>query len=122
MDSVILVTSVAAFAALGTIGLIAPMRIAGYFGNKTISSDQQNELRAVYGGLPFGIVALGVAALANISPLTIQQTLFAIAILLFGMAAGRFFAVCIQRPTKRSYIFLLLELLLGGLALYGFYL
>ena len=122
MDSAILVTSIAAFAALGIIGITAPMRIARYFGNNTISSDQRNELRAVYGGLPFGIVALGVMTLANTSPLTVQQTLFAIAILLFGMAAGRLFALCIQRPTKRSYIFLLLELTLGGLALYGFYL
>ena len=120
MDGGILVIITGAFAALSAVGLFRPARIAGYFGSKVINSDQRNELRAVYGGLPLGIVTLGLAALAGLSPLSIRQTLFAVALLLLGMAAGRLMALCVQRPTKRSYIFLLLELLFGGVALYGF--
>lgn len=120
MDGGILVIITGAFAVLSIVGLFRPARIAGYFGSKVISSDQRNELRAVYGGLPLGIVTLGLAALAGLSPLSIRQTLFAVALLLLGMAAGRLMALCVQRPTKRSYIFLLLELLFGGVALYGF--
>ena len=121
MSGVILIIVISAFALLGAVGLFAPGHIARYFGNKSVNRDQLSELRAVYGGLPLSIAAIGAVTLCNISPLTIQQALFFISILLLGMAAGRLFALCMQRPTKRSHVFLVLELLFGGVALYGFF-
>lgn len=120
MDSAILMFVTAAFTLLGAVGLLRPQRIAGYFGNTLTNTDQRNELRAVYGGLPLAIALLGILTVSGNSPLDTQSMLFVASILLFGMAGGRVVSLCIERPTRRSYLFLLFELVLGGVALYGF--
>lgn len=120
MIDLILLFVMVGFAMLGVIGLLIPGRIAVYFGNKSINNDQRNELRAVYGGLPLGVTLLGILALAGSSPLSIQQTLWVYASLLLGMVVGRLIALCVERPTSKSYLFLGLEVVFGGIALYGF--
>ena len=120
MIDFILLFVMVGFAVLGLIGLVIPGRIAGYFGSKSINNDQRNELRAVYGGLPLGVTLLGILALTGSSPLSIQQTLYVYASLLLGMAVGRLIALCVERPTSKSYLFLGLEVVFGGIALYGF--
>ena len=120
VSQVILAVLCCFFGALGSIGLAAPNKIARYFGNGKITIDQRNELRAVYGGLPFGIAFICALSLISIEPMSARVGLFMCFVLLIAMAIGRVIGTCIERPTRRSYLFLFIELLLGGLAVYGY--
>lgn len=115
----ILVICTVFFAILGGIGIVAPQRIARYFGTTAPSRDQVSELRAVYGGVCLGLALLGILALGNISLLSSIQTQYVYGLLLLSMAGGRLIGAIIRLPTYRSHVFLGIELVLGGVALYA---
>lgn len=63
---------------------------------------------------------LGWLSLTSVAPLSIDKILFVFAVSLLAIAAGRIIAIIIERPTHRSYIFLIIETILGGVAIYGY--
>ncbi len=88
MKSMYLATPVALFfLAMGLVALAAPARILATFGVVVETPEGRAEVRAVYGGFGVAVGALLIAALATPS---IRDGVFvAIAVAVFGMAAGR---------------------------------
>jgi hypothetical protein len=120
MNDIIIYVNAAGFLLMGIVGLVNPTRITSYFKVPVITSDMRNEIRAVYGG--FGIAM--AAALAG----AVQYEEYRVGILatistaLLGMACGRIVSFAIERDVgKYPYIYLCVELVMGGSLAYVLY-
>ncbi len=105
----------AVFAAMGLMALARPERIVAYFGTPSLTRDGRNEVRAVYGGFGLAIAALlcGAQFDAPVRP----GALLAVAVALFGMAAGRLLSAVLDgAPGRWPWIFMVVELA-GGCVL-----
>jgi hypothetical protein len=106
-----------AFAAMGLMALARPESIVAYFGTPGLTRDGRNEVRAVYGGFGLAIAALLCGAQYH-APVR-AGALLAVAVALFGMAAGRLLSTLIDgAPGRWPWIFMAVELA-GGCALLG---
>jgi hypothetical protein len=115
MSSAALISGVAIFFALmGVLALASPGRILAPFGSTSLTVDGRNEVRAVYGG--FGI-AVALLLLATLWLESIRTgALLAVAVALFGMAAGRLASVAIEgRLGPYPGVFLVVEIVLGAM-------
>jgi hypothetical protein len=106
------------FAGLGVIALVRPALVWWPFGVAPTTVAARSEVRAVYGGFGLAVAALLVLA-DNEATAFRDGVLVAVAISLFGMAAGR---VVSAVPEPRGLLgagglFLVVECLLGGLTL-----
>ena len=83
------------FALMGVVGLVRPERIVALVGISHLSLDGRNEIRDVYGGFGIAVPALQVAALR--APTWGPGAFLAVALALFGMAAGRVVSMAVDR-------------------------
>jgi hypothetical protein len=120
MNDTILYGNAVFFLVMGVVALINPTRISSYFKVPVITSDMRNEIRAVYGG--FGMAM--AAALVGASLYDGYRTgiVATISLALLGMAAGRLVSLAVERDVGRyPYVFLGIELVLGGSLMYVSY-
>ena len=115
MGTVALWLVAAFFAVMGIVALAVPDRIPAIFGGTANTADSRNEIRAVYGGFGFAVAGVLVAAPPSIR----EGVLIAIAVALFGMAAGRVVGFVVERPSRfyPTVAFGLIEIVLGALLL-----
>ena len=83
------------FFGMGVTALLVPTRVLALFGTDVRTRDTRNEIRAVYGG--FGVAVAGVLAYARTHPELEAGILTAIAVGVFGMAAGRVWSALVDR-------------------------
>lgn len=104
----------ACFAVMGLTALAAPVRFAEPLGLELTPRRGTNEVRAVYGGFGLAIAALLVAVVD--APDLRPGACAAVAIALYGMAAGRFVSAIVERgmPPLMAF-FVLFEIGLGTL-------
>ena len=113
------VAAVAAFlAAMGLYALAHPEGVTLLFGTPSLTRDGRNEVRAVYGGFGLAMAGLLVAALRGAA--WGPGAILAVAVALFGMAGGRGVSLALDgAPGRYPWLFLGVEILLGGLLLLG---
>jgi Domain of unknown function (DUF4345) len=98
MSDVAILAVAAGFALMGAAALVRPADVLAQFGVAVETADGRNEVRAVYGGFGLAVaVLLAVAALGD--PATAEGIVVAVAVALFGMAAGRLLSAVRERPT-----------------------
>lgn len=97
-----------AYAAIGVASLLRPSMVPAIFGGAATTPDARTEVRAVYGGLPIAIAT---------SLATDDRAAQPIALLSFGMAAGRLAGILAEarRPQSATLLFLGVETVLAGL-------
>jgi hypothetical protein len=84
------------FLGMGVVALVRPARLVAPFGIALSGPEARLEISAVYGGFGIAIAALlGVAAL---DPAAHRGEVLAVAVALFGMAAGRLIGRIRDRP------------------------
>ena len=108
------------FAGMGLLALARPPEIVERFGIDLGGPDGRNEVRAVYGGFGLAVAALlGVAVGAEGG--FRDGVLVAVAVALYGMAAGRLVSWAAERPARGSQtpLWFVVELVLGSLTLVG---
>jgi len=105
-----------AFAAMGLIAIVAPLRVVEQFDIKALTAVGRNEVRAVYGG--FGLAMSSVLAVALIASPLKAGICFAVGAALAGMALGRVVSAISDRFIgKFSLIYFFVEAI-GGLVLF----
>lgn len=103
------------FAGMGLVALLQPERVLAFFGTRHLTRDGRNEVRAVYGGFGIAIAILLLGTLSFFASLR-DGILFAVAVALLGMAAGRLISAAIDgNPGRYVWIFFGIELLLAGM-------
>jgi hypothetical protein len=105
------------FLAMGVFALAAPVRVLRTFGVEVSTAEVRTEVRAVYGG--FG-VASGALLIAALFEEKMREGVFvAVAVALFGMAAGRVASFMLRErsPLWPTWAFCALELAMGALLL-----
>jgi hypothetical protein len=107
------------FFAMGLAALVAPARILGTFGVAVETAEGRTEVRAVYGGFGVAVGALLVAA--SFADDIRAGAYVAVAVALFGMAAGRVLSAMIgeRAPLWPTRAFCALEVVLGAMLLCG---
>jgi len=117
MNPAVLVVAVF-FAAMGFVALGKPERIWRPFGATPDTPAARNEVRAVYGGFGLAIGCL-LAVVDEGAPDQRAGVLLAVAVALFGMAAGRLIAAAVEPASLKGFpaVFLIVEAALGGLLL-----
>ena len=115
MDTLIMLLCIAFFGGISLTGFVMPNRIIEMFGS-TPHADMRNEIRTVYGGMCLAIAGLGVAALLGLIPVRWPASVFALVLL--SNAFGRGVGMLLERVSTIVPVFLVLELVLGGLALW----
>ena len=108
------------FAGMGVAALVRPAFIWAPFGVEPTTPESRNEVRAVYGG--FGLAVAVLLVVADGKPADLRDgVLIAVAVSLFGMAAGRVFSGLFEPKALIGFpgLFLLVEAALGGLLLAG---
>lgn len=118
MNSLIIAVIGALFLAMGLYAFVAPAALAAPFHLAVQTPESRSEIRAVYGGFGVAVaVVLGVAALDLGNVRTGAVT--AIAIALFGMAAGRLVSRVLDAsvPFYPIWFYFGIELVGGGLLL-----
>ena len=105
------------FAGMGIAALVRPAFIWAPFGVEPTTPESRNEVRAVYGG--FGLAIAALLVLTDDSADLRDGVLVAVAVSLFGMAAGRVVSALVEpRALLRAPgFFLLVEVGAGALAL-----
>ena len=117
-DSLVAVVAIF-FAGMGAYALAWPARVLALFGTTGLTPEGRNEVRAVYGGFGLAVAGLLCAALrgANWAP----GAFLALAVALFGMAAGRLVSLAVDRSIGRFPLLLIfVEISLGGMLLLAF--
>lgn len=115
MEKLIALLCTVFFAGISFTGLVMPDRMIRMFGS-TPHADMRNEIRTVYGGMCLAIAGVGVMALLGLLPLTWPAALFALVLL--SNAFGRCVGLLLERASRTVHVFLILEFVLGGLALW----
>ena len=107
------------FGVIGALFLAAPVRWARVVEISVPTPMARTDLRATYGGFD---LALGVfLALCAVRPEWYRPGLLVCALALFGFAAGRLLGIAVERTAHRlMLLFLAVELLNGGVALWAF--
>ncbi len=107
------------FAGMGIAALVRPAFIWAPFGIEPTTPESRNEVRAVYGGFGLAVAVLLVVADGACRPP--RRGAIAVAVSLFGMAAGRVFSGLFEPKALVGFpgFFLLVEAALGGLLLAG---
>ena len=95
------------FAAMGVSALVEPASIGRYFDMRIESVDARNEVRAVYGG--FGIAIAIALVIAMTTPALRAGLVICVSLALAGMAAGRLFSACLERPGFWPWLFFVVE-------------
>ena len=103
------------FAVLGIAALVRPALIWAPFGVEPTTPDSRSEVRAVYGG--FGLALAALLVLTDDSAELRDGALVAVAVSLFGMAAGRVFSALFEPRTLLSWPGFFLAVEIGGGAL-----
>lgn len=105
------------FAGMGIAALVRPAFIWAPFGVTPTTAEARNEVRGVYGG--FGLAIAALLVLTNDSATLRDGALVAVAVSLFGMAAGRLFSGVLEPRALLHWpgFFLAVEVGLGGLCL-----
>lgn len=105
------------FAGMGLAALVAPAFIWAPFGVAPSTPEARNEVRAVYGG--FGIAVAALIVLADDSATLRDGVLVAVAVSVFGMAAGRLVSGLFEPRALLRWpgVFLAVEVGLGALCL-----
>jgi hypothetical protein len=117
MNTVIWVIAIG-FVAMGLAALVRPALIWGPFGVEPTTAASRNEVRAVYGG--FGVALAGLMIWANDAATDVRHgVLLAVAVSLFGMAAGRVISAVVEPRAMWGWpgVFFLIELGAGALTL-----
>ena len=116
MNAAALVVAVL-FAGMGIAALVSPAFIWAPFGVAPTTPEARNEVRAVYGG--FGLALAALLILTDDSAALREGALVAVAVSLYGMAAGRLLSALVEPRALLSWpgFFLLVELGLGSLTL-----
>jgi len=118
MNAVIWVVAVG-FAAMGLAALVRPAAIWAPFGVVPTTAASRSEVRAVYGG--FGVALAGLMIWANDDAAKNIRygVLLAVAVSLFGMAAGRAISAAVEPRALWGWpgVFLLIEVGAGALTL-----
>lgn len=106
------------FAVMGVAALLRPATIWAPFGIEPTTPGSRSEVRAVYGGFGLAIAALMIWSLEADAGVR-EGVLLAVAISLFGMAAGRVVSALVEPRAVIGWpgFFLLLEVGLGALVL-----
>ncbi len=107
------------FLGMGLLALAAPDRVVDRFGIAVETVAGRTEVRSVYGG--FGVAAAGLLAWAALTDGRGQLWIpSVIAVLTFGMAAGRALSLLLDRSRGSAVVwgFVALELVLA-VALFG---
>lgn len=86
------------FAGMGLYALVAPEALVRPFRITLESGEARTEVRAVYGG--FGLAMAGLLGWAASGPPERDGVLVAVAVAVFGMAAGRLAGRVRDRPTS----------------------
>lgn len=87
MNAIIWIVAIG-FAGMGLAALVRPAVIWAPFGVEPTTAESRNEVRAVYGG--FGLALAGLMVWASGAAGDVRHgVLLAVAVSLFGMAAGR---------------------------------
>ena len=105
------------FAAMGTAALVRPAFIWAPFGAVPTTPEARSEVRAVYGG--FGLAIAALLVLTDDSAGLRDGVLVAVAVSLFGMAAGRVVSALLEPRTllRAPGFFLALEIGVAALTL-----
>ncbi len=106
------------FAGMGLVALVRPAFIWAPFGVAPTTPAARSEVRAVYGG--FGLAIAALLVLSDDAAADFRDgVLVAVAVSLFGMAAGRLASACVEPRTLLGSpgFFFLVEAALGGLTL-----
>ena len=114
---VLVAIAAAFFLALGVFALLRPAAVLAPFGVAVGTADGRSEVSAVYGG--FGLAMAVLLALAVPDPAAHRGELLAVAVALFGMAAGRIVARLRDRPRAfyPVWFFFWVEIAAGALLL-----
>ncbi|QWF85131.1 DUF4345 family protein [Amycolatopsis sp. CA-230715] len=106
------------FFGMGGYGLVAPASLVRPFGLGAGTADARTEVRAVYGGFGIAVAGLLAAAAADVGGIG-KGAVFAVAVALLGMAAGRVVARCVERPSAfyPSWFYFWVEVIAGVLLL-----
>jgi hypothetical protein len=108
------------FAGMGVAAVVRPAVIWAPFGVAPTTPAARSEVRAVYGG--FGLALAALLVLADDQAADFRDgVLVAVAVALFGMAAGRVLSALVEPRALLGFpgFFLLVEVGLGGLLLLG---
>jgi hypothetical protein len=106
------------FALMGVAALVRPAAIWAPFGVEPTTPGSRSEVRAVYGG--FGLALAGLMVWANGAGADVRGgVLLAVAVSLFGMAAGRVASALVEPRAVLGWpgFFLLVEIGAGALVL-----
>jgi len=116
MNPIALVVAVG-FAVMGIGALVRPALIWAPFGVEPTTPESRSEIRAVYGG--FGLALAALLVLTNDSAALRDGVLVAVAVSLFGMAAGRLVSALLEPRTllRSPGFFLVLEIGVAALTL-----
>ncbi len=115
MNTVIWVIAIG-FAVMGLAALVRPALIWAPFGVEPTTAESRNEVRAVYGGFGLGLAAVMIWATEAAVDIR-YGVLLAVAVSLFGMAAGRVVSAVVEPRALWGWpgVFLLIELGAGAL-------
>ncbi|MET3961191.1 Na+/glutamate symporter [Marmoricola sp. OAE513] len=117
MNAAALVVAIG-FAGMGVAALVRPALIWAPFGAEPTTPEARNEVRAVYGG--FGIALAVLLLLSDDATAGVRDgVLLAVAVALFGMAAGRLVGAFLEPRALLSWpgFFLGVEIGMGALTL-----
>ena len=106
------------FAGMGLVGLADPLFTVHFFGNRSLTPDMRNEVRAVYGGFGIAIAALLLytKSVDRRRPAYALGIRTAVMVSLAGMAAGRLVSFALERTTgPHPAMFLVIELGLSAM-------
>ncbi len=118
-QDVALAIAALAFAAMGAGSLLRPDLVTAQFDMPARTALARSEVRAVYGG--FGVAVASVLAATRWAPGLRAGVCLTVAAALGGMAAGRVVSALVDRALNRRVVaYLLLELVVAGLAFSGF--
>lgn len=97
-----------AFAVMGLLAILAPLKLTQQFGIRSLDIDGRNEVRAVYGG--FGLMMTTALVLALNTAGLRPGICIAVGLALVGMAGGRFLSSLMDRRIgKLPLMFLFIE-------------
>ena len=116
-DAVLWIVAVG-FALMGVAALLKPATIWAPFGVEPTTPGSRSEVRAVYGG--FGLAVAGLLLWAADAGAGVREgVVLAVAVSLFGMAAGRLASALVEPRALIGWpgFFLLIELGAGALML-----
>ena len=117
MPSVLVAIVAVFFAGMGVFALAAPQALVGPFRITLDSGEARTEVRAVYGG--FGLAIAGLLGWAATDPARFYGLLIAVAVSVFGMAAGRLIGRLFDRPKSfyPTWFYFWVEVLAGAVLL-----